>query len=193
MMNIVLFGAPGAGKGTHAELLAHKFGMRHISTGDLLRAEVEAGTPVGKQVDAVMKRGDLVGNDVVIRLVEKAIATTDNGMIFDGFPRTVEQAQLLEFLLSRRNNARIGRVISIDMPREELLRRLRERAAVSGRADDNESTFEHRLEEYDQKTRPVLEYYRGTGLLTSIDGSGEINQTSMRICKIVEMLLQKKA
>ena len=191
MKNIVLFGAPGAGKGTHASLVAEKFDMKHISTGELLRAEVEAQTPTGLQVDAIMKRGDLVGNDIVIQLVSKAIEESTQGLIFDGFPRTVEQAQLLEFLLSHHGGRRIDRVISIDMPREELLRRLRERAAISGRADDREETFAHRLEEYEQKTRPVLDYYRVSGLLVSIDGSGEISQTSNRICQLVERFLSK--
>ena len=144
MKNIVLFGAPGAGKGTHAGLIAEKFDMVHISTGDLLRAEVAAQTPLGRRVDAIMQRGDLVGDDVVVQLVDHAITSSPQGLILDGFPRTVEQAQVLDFLLSH-HGRRLDHVISIDMPRAELIRRLRERAAISGRADDNEATFAHRL------------------------------------------------
>ncbi len=188
MKNIVLFGAPGAGKGTHANLIAEKFNMVHISTGDLLRREVADATPLGLRVKAIMDRGDLVGDDIVIKLVDQAISSHDEGLILDGFPRTVEQAQALEFLLSR-HGKHLNHVISIDMPREILVKRIHERALISNRSDDTEETINHRLEEYELKTKPVLDYYKGSGILISIDGSGEISETSNRICKILEKML----
>lgn len=188
MKNIVLFGAPGAGKGTHANLIAEKFNMVHISTGDLLRREVADATPLGLRVKAIMDRGDLVGDDIVIKLVDQVISSYDEGLILDGFPRTVEQAQALEFLLSH-HGKHLDHVISIDMPREILVKRIHERALISNRSDDNEETINHRLEEYELKTKPVLDYYKGSGILISIDGSGEISETSNRICKILEKML----
>lgn len=190
MKNIVLFGAPGVGKGTHALLLAEKYDLDHFSTGEMLRQEVADGTPLGLRVKSLMDRGDLVGDDVVIGLIDKAIATTDKGIIFDGFPRTVQQAQALDFLLER-HQRRLDCVISIDAPREELVRRIHERAAISNRSDDaDETTIRHRLEEYEEKTRPVVDYYKVSGLLISIDGSGQINQTSMRLCKVVDQMIR---
>lgn len=188
MKNIVLFGAPGAGKGTHANLIAEKFNMVHISTGDLLRHEVADATPLGLRVKAIMDRGDLVGDDIVIKLVDQVISSYDEGLILDGFPRTVEQAQALEFLLSH-HGKHLDHVISIDMPREILVKRIHERALISNRSDDTEETINHRLEEYELKTKPVLDYYKGSGILISIDGSGEISETSNRICKILEKML----
>lgn len=188
MKNIVLFGAPGAGKGTHANLIAEKFNMVHISTGDLLRREVADATPLGLRVKAIMDRGDLVGDDIVIKLVDQVISSYDEGLILDGFPRTVEQAQALEFLLSH-HGKHLDHVISIDMPREILVKRIHERALISNRSDDTEETINHRLEEYELKTKPVLDYYKGSGILISIDGSGEISETSNRICKILEKML----
>lgn len=189
MKNIVLFGAPGVGKGTHAGILAEKYDLLHLSTGDLLRGEVAQGTPLGLRVKASMERGDLVGDDVVIALVDKALASTEQGIILDGFPRTVQQAQALDFLL-RNHRRKLSCVISIDASRDELVRRIHERAVISGRTDDaDDNVIRHRLEEYDAKTKPVTDYYKVSGLLVSIDGSGEINQTSMRLCKVVDLLL----
>mgnify|MGYP002854860425 CR=1 FL=1 len=158
MINIVIFGAPGAGKGTQATLLAEKYDFLHVSTGDLLRQEVRLGTPLGQRAQAIMNRGDLVGDDIVVPLLDRALrqrstlpdpdAAVDpwdrerkglphrpEGCIIDGFPRTVSQAQTLEFMF-RKMERRIDLVVAIDVPREELVRRIHERAAISGRADD---------------------------------------------------------
>jgi len=189
MKNIVLFGAPGVGKGTHASILAEKYDLIHLSTGDLLREEVSHGTAVGKWVQEAMTRGDLVGDDVVIHLVDQALSRNEKGVILDGFPRTVQQAQVLDFLF-KNHKRRLSCVISIDAPQEELIRRIHERALISHRVDDaDETTIRHRLEEYESKTKPVIDYYKVSGMLISIDGSGEINQTSMRLCKIVDQLI----
>ncbi|MBQ7062803.1 MAG: adenylate kinase [Bacteroidales bacterium] len=192
MKNLVLFGAPGVGKGTHAGILAQKYDLLHLSTGDMLRDEIAAGTALGQRVKGLMANGDLVGDDIVIGLVNKALDNTEQGVILDGFPRTVQQAQALDFIFST-HGRRTSCVINIDAPREELVRRIHERALISGRVDDaDDTTIRHRLEEYDSKTKPVVDYYKVAGVLVSIDGSGEINQTSMRLCKVVDYLMKHK-
>ncbi|MBR6418355.1 MAG: nucleoside monophosphate kinase [Bacteroidales bacterium] len=215
MINIVIFGAPGAGKGTQAQLLAEKYDFLHISTGDLLRQEVAMETPMGLRAKAIMNRGDLVGDDIVVSLLSRALehrstlpnpdASLDpwdverNGMphrpegcIIDGFPRTVSQAQTLEFLFGRLKR-KIDCVVAIEVPRDELVRRIHERAAISGRADDTEEVIRHRIDLYDQQTTPVLDYYRVSGLLVSVDGSGEIAQTNNRICETLDMVMKIKS
>ena len=212
MINIVIFGAPGAGKGTQAQLLAEKYDFLHISTGDLLRQEVKLETPMGLRAKAIMNRGDLVGDDIVVPLLSRALQyrstnpDPDNeqdpwdkeifgemhrpeGCIIDGFPRTVQQAQTLEFLFGRLKR-RIDLVIAIEVPREELVRRIHERAAISGRADDTEEVIRHRIELYDLQTKPVLDYYRVSGLLVSVDGSEEIPDTNHRICTAIDLKLE---
>jgi adenylate kinase len=215
MINIVIFGAPGAGKGTQAKLLAEKYDFLHISTGDLLRQEVELQTPMGQRAQAIMNRGDLVGDDIVVSLLGRALelrstlpdpdAALDpwdverhgrphrpEGCIIDGFPRTVSQAKTLEFLFGRLKR-KIDCVVAIDVPRDELVRRIHERAAISGRADDTEEVIRHRLDLYDQQTMPVLDYYRVSGLLVTVDGRGEISETNSRICQTLELVMHLKA
>lgn len=214
MINIVIFGAPGAGKGTQAQLLAEKFDFLHISTGELLRQEVTLGTPLGQRAKAIMDRGDLVGDDIVVALLDRALrqrstlpdpdAAVDpwdrerhgdphrpEGCIIDGFPRTVQQAQTLEFIFNKLQR-KIDCVIAIDVPRDELVRRIHERAAISGRADDTEEVIRHRIKLYDQQTQPVLDYYRVSGLLIAVDGSGEIAETNTRICQTLERVMNLK-
>lgn len=211
MINIVIFGAPGAGKGTQAQLLAEKYDFLHISTGDLLRQEVALETPMGLRAKAIMNRGDLVGDDIVVALLARALANRSTlpnpedavdpwdrelhgephrpeGCIIDGFPRTVQQAQTLEFLFGKLKR-KIDCIIAIDVPREELVRRIHERAAISGRADDTEEVIRHRIELYDQQTQPVLDYYRVSGMLITVDGSGEIAETNGRICQTLNRVM----
>ena len=217
MKNIILCGAPGAGKGTQAGLLAEKFDLIHLSTGEMLRREVSQGTPLGMRVKGIMERGDLVGDDIVVNLIAKAL---DNGrnelldewdelrlrracgigpddplpekpqpsIIYDGFPRTVQQCQMLEFLFQKKQR-KLDCVISIDVPQEELVRRIHERALISNRSDDTEDVIRHRLEEYEDKTRPVLDYYKVSGRLVSVDGSGEISETNTRLCQVLQYVL----
>ena len=189
MKNIVLFGAPGAGKGTHAALMAEKYDLMHLSTGDLLRREVEAGTPLGRQVKETMKRGDLVDDETIVKLVGRAIGDTHRGIVFDGFPRTVAQAHTLDALLCYCQRS-LDAVISIEVPRHALLRRMQERADLLHRPDDNEETFRHRLDQYDAHTRPVVDYYRAHGKFYSIDGSGSIVETSTRLSDTLEHYLK---
>ena len=185
MKNIVPFGAPGAGKGTHAALLAEKYDLMHLSTGDLLRHEVEADTPLGRQVKETMERGDLVDDETIVKLVGKAIGGTHRGIVFDGFPRTVAQAGTLDVILTYCQRS-LDAVISIEVPRHELLRRMQERALIQHRTDDTEATFRHRLDQYDAKTRPVVDYYRSHGKFYSIDGSGNIPETATRLSQTFE-------
>lgn len=208
MINIVIFGAPGVGKGTQAKLLAEKYDFLHISTGDLLRQEVAMQTTIGKRAQAIMNRGDLVGDDIVVALLDRALRLRSTlpdpdsqidpwdrelhgephrpeGCIVDGFPRTVQQAQTLDFMF-RRLNRRIDLVLAIEVQRDELVRRIHERAAISGRADDTEEIIRHRLNLYDQQTQPVLDYYRVSGLLVTVDGSGEIPDTNGRLCRVID-------
>lgn len=212
MINIVIFGAPGAGKGTQAGLLAEKYDFLHVSTGDLLRQEVRLQTSAGRRAKAIMDRGDLVGDDIVVSLLDRALRQRSThpdpdsqedpwdverkgmphrpeGCIIDGFPRTVQQAQTLEFLFKKLER-KIDLVIAIDVPREELVRRIHERAAISGRSDDTEEVIRHRLDLYDEETQPVLDYYRVSGLLVTVDGSGEISETNNRICQVLDQRLQ---
>ncbi|MBR1644907.1 MAG: adenylate kinase [Bacteroidales bacterium] len=187
-LNFVLFGAPGAGKGTHADILANRYHLTHVSTGELLRREVEAGSELGKQVQQLMERGELVDDSIVIALIEKAIRNDEQGLIFDGFPRTVQQADALNTLFQKYGRT-LSTVINIDVEREELLRRIHERAQVSNRADDhNEETIAHRLDEYEAKTKPLLDYYQKANLLISVPAAGEIDDTQARI---VETLLKR--
>ena len=219
MKNIILFGAPGAGKGTQASLLAEKYDLIHLSTGEMLRQEVAQDTPLGRRVKDIMLRGDLVSDDIVVNLIAKAIdsgrgtaldewdearlrraigiSETDPlperpqpSILYDGFPRTVQQCQMLEFIF-RQKDRRLDAVISIDVPQEELVRRIHERALISNRSDDTEEVIRHRLEEYEDKTRPVLDYYKVSGRLVSIDGSGEISETNSRLCKVMDVLLSR--
>ncbi len=214
MINIVIFGAPGAGKGTQATLLAEKYDFLHISTGDLLRQEVSLRTPIGLRAKAIMDRGDLVGDDIVVQLLHRALQQRSThpdpdsqedpwdvarkghnrrpeGCIVDGFPRTVQQAQTLDFVV-RRLKRTIDLIVAIDVPRDLLIQRIYERAAVSGRSDDTEEVIRHRLELYDRQTQPVLDYYRLSGRLTTVDGSGEISQTNSRICQVIDQMLAKE-
>ncbi len=185
-LNFVLFGAPGAGKGTHADIIAKRYHLNHISTGDLLRKEVTEGTELGKLVKDIMDRGDLVDDSIVETLIEKAIRNDDQGLIFDGFPRTVKQADALNRLFEKYGRT-LSTVIRIDVDKNELVRRIHERSQISNRSDDNEATIRHRLEEYEEKTLPLLQYYKNAGILITVNASGEIDDTQ---AAIVEALIK---
>ena len=169
---MLLIGPPGSGKGTQGELLSRRLGLEHIAAGDLLRAEVAAGTSIGREVSALLERGELVPDQTVIDLVlPKVIAAAQaGGYLLDGFPRSVEQAVEARKLADRAN-AGPDAVVYLDVPREELARRILERAKVQGRTDDNEHTVVTRLHVFDEATRPLIEYYRGRGLLHVIDAA----------------------
>lgn len=185
MNNLVIFGAPGAGKGTHASILAERYDLYHLSTGDRLRQEVASGSPLGKEIQAIMNRGELVDDDTVTKIVNKAIIEDPRGIIFDGFPRTVRQAVVLDLLLQIYHQ-RLNCVVRIDVPRDELVRRIHERAVISGRHDDtDDAIINRRLDEYENKTFPVIDYYRQNGVLLTVDAAGSIEETRDRIAAAV--------
>lgn len=182
---MVIFGAPGAGKGTHASILAERYDLYHLSTGDRLRQEVASGSPLGKEIQAIMNRGELVDDDTVTKIVNKAIIEDPRGIIFDGFPRTVRQAVVLDLLLQIYHQ-RLNCVVRIDVPRDELVRRIHERAVISGRHDDtDDAIINRRLDEYENKTFPVIDYYRQNGVLLTVDAAGSIEETRDRIAAAV--------
>ena len=185
MKNIVIFGAPGAGKGTQSDYIVQHYGLTHISTGDLLRKEIADETELGRRIKSIMDAGQLVSDDIVVEMMDRAIATDTHGMLFDGFPRTVSQAETLDRLL-----AKYGReltcMVQLEVPEEELMRRLLERAKIQGRADDNETTIANRLAEYHQKTLPVAQYYAAQGKQLLINGLGTVEEISRRILKAIE-------
>jgi adenylate kinase len=171
-MNVLLIGPPGSGKGTQGERLAARLGLEHLAAGDLLRAEVQAGTPLGREVAGLMRRGELVPDDVIVSLVMPRVlaAAEANGYLLDGFPRSVEQAAEAR-KLAERTGAGPDAVIYLDAPQDELIRRILGRAAKEGRADDNPETVANRLRVFDEATAPLVDHYRERGLLHVIDAN----------------------
>lgn len=177
MLNIVLFGPPGAGKGTQSQNLINKYGLVHLSTGDLLRTEIARGTELGVKAKEIMDRGILVSDDIVIGMIENKLDANPsaNGFIFDGFPRTKAQAEALDDLLQKKGTA-ISCMLALEVDEAELTRRLLERGKESGRADDrDEATIKNRINEYNNKTLPLKEYYSAEGKFHSIHGIGSVN------------------
>lgn len=190
MLNIVLFGPPGAGKGTQSEKLIDKYNLTHISTGDLFRKHLGEGTELGKLAQKYMDDGFLVPDEVVIGMVDAKIqASTDvNGFIFDGFPRTVNQAEALDKLMNSKG-CPISGMIALSVPFEELKKRLLERGKVSKRADDqSEEKINNRIQVYQEETLPVSEYYKNQGKFSSINGVGSIDEIFSNICTVIDGL-----
>lgn len=181
-MRLVFLGPPGSGKGTQAKQLAERLGVPAISTGDILREAVRQGSPLGGRAKAVMDAGELVPDDVMVELIRERIAAPDarGGFLLDGFPRTVEQARALERLLEG-NGAALDAVINLSAPEEVLVGRLLLRASSEGRSDDRPETVAERLRVYRAKTEPLVSHYRRLGLLTDVDGVGEIAEVARRI------------
>ena len=181
-MNIILFGPPAAGKGTQAKRLVAGRGMVQLSTGDMLRAARTSGSPLGLKVAGIMDRGDLVSDAIVIALIEEALPATEaaGGAIFDGFPRTIPQAEALDELLAGRG-AKIDLVLRLRVDDEALLARVTSRFAQEGRADDNPDSFKIRLANYNAQTAPLLPHYLAQGKLVEVDGMGAIDQVAQEI------------
>ena len=193
MLNIALFGPPGAGKGTQSEFLIKQHNLFYISTGDLLRKEMAAKTRLGLEARDIIAAGGLVSDEIIVQIIEKTI--TDNagsgGFLFDGFPRTYIQAYILEGLMLKLHTS-LNCLISLTVPEEESVRRLLHRGTTSGRSDDNEAVICNRLREYNQKTLPVLQFYRDKGIYVEVDGTADIAAVHRQITGIIQQELSKK-
>jgi adenylate kinase len=181
-MRIVLLGAPGSGKGTQATLLKNRLNVPHISTGEILRAAVTAGTPLGLQAKAVMESGALVSDEIVLGMLEERFrrSDVDGGFILDGYPRNLAQANALEGLLQRLGQP-IDRAVQLDVSEDLLLARLAGRAQAEGRADDNPQSVAHRLHVYQEQTAPVIDFYQKHGTLIRVPGEGSVEEILERI------------
>ena len=194
MFNLILFGPPGSGKGTQSEKIVEKFGLIHLSTGNLLRQEISDKTPLGLEAKNFMDKGQLVPDEVVIGMIDSCLEKHPRakGFLFDGFPRTVAQAEALDRLLSLKKTS-ISKVIALDVDEEELVRRLLKRGQTSGRSDDtNEDVIRKRFAVYKNETEPVAEYYKQQGKLETIKGVGSVNDIfdSLSTCIEGEMASQ---
>ena len=186
-----MFGPPGSGKGTQSVTLAEKYNLLHLSTGDMLRAELAAGTELGRKMSAIMAAGELVPDDVVIAMIAQKIDSTTGkaGFIFDGFPRTVEQADALQEMLNERG-MKIDLMLVLEVNDMELMDRMKKRALVSGRADDaDEAVINNRIAVYQAKTEPVIEFGRRAGVSRIVDGVGSIDEIFSRLCNQVETII----
>lgn len=183
-MNIILFGAPGAGKGTQALKLADYFGIPHLSTGKALRENIEKRTPLGRRVKYILDAGKLAPDEVVIELVANELDKPEyaEGVILDGFPRTVEQAEALDQLFDERDR-KLDAFIILDVPEKELVHRILERG--EGRSDDTPKKIRTRLQIYHERTEPVLNYYKEQGIVQKVDGTGDVDEIFKRIVDAV--------
>jgi adenylate kinase len=190
MKNIVIFGAPGSGKGTQSELLIQKYGFKHISTGDVLRAEIAAGTELGKTAQGFIDHGQLIPDSLMIEILAHKYdeLCPCEGLIFDGFPRTVAQAEIFDDLLKERGY-KLDALFELVTPDEVLIERMLSRAQTSGRADDNPETIRKRVEVYHQQTAPVLDFYKARSMYTPIDGTLSIEGTAQAVADEVAALL----
>ena len=191
MLNIVLFGPPGSGKGTQSEKVIEKYGLVHISTGDILREEVAAQTDLGKQAKEIMDKGELVSDKIVIGMIRKKLEENQggSGFIFDGFPRTVDQARELRKALTDYDE-RVGVMISLEVPREELVKRLLNRGKETGRSDDNMETINNRIDVYNRQTIPVTYYYDKMHKHAAVEGTGSVNKIFESIVEVISMVKQ---
>ena len=189
MLNIVIFGAPGSGKGTQSELLIEKYGLKHVSTGEILRNEIKNETKLGKLADSYMSQGQLVPDEVVIAMLEDLVKRNRhaNGFIFDGFPRTLPQGESLDKILAD-NGQEISIVLSLRVEDEELIDRLLKRGQILGRSDDNRETIESRLKVFYNQTSPLKLFYEKQGKLVNIEGSGSIEKIFESIEKEIDKL-----
>ncbi len=186
MFNLILFGPPGAGKGTQAIKIAEKFGWKHVSTGDILRAEVSQGTPLGLKVKAVMEAGHLVSDELLIEIMESVFVnnTTVSGFVLDGFPRTLKQAQELDEMLAQHDES-VSMVLALEVNEDELVTRLLKRALEQGRKDDTEEVIKNRLVQYHHHTAPLVEYYRAKNLYKEVHGVGSIDDIFAQLCSVI--------
>ena len=190
MKNIVIFGAPGSGKGTQSDLMIEHYGLGHISTGDVLRAEIKKGTELGKTAQSYIDKGNLIPDELMISIlanVYDSFGRGHKGVIFDGFPRTIPQAEALKKMLDERGD-KVAAMIELDVPEDELMTRLIKRGQDSGRADDDEETIKKRLIVYHSQTQPLIEWYKKEGLHHHINGFGTLERIFGDIRKVIDNL-----
>ena len=193
MLNIILCGAPGSGKGTQSGFITEKYGLQHLSTGDVLRAEIASGSELGKQIDALISQGNLVPDEMMYGVIENYISSLpkdSKGMIFDGYPRTVAQAESLTKLLKKYNMEAI--MIDLLVDEQLLIQRLIERGKVSGRADDNLNTIRHRIAVYHNQTEPIAHYYLHHGNYCPVNGNHGMEDVFLQIERIIERFQEER-
>ena len=185
-MNLLIFGPPGAGKGTQAARISARRGIPHISTGEMLRVAVESGSELGQRVKRIIERGHLVSDEVMGELVDQRLGEADamSGFLLDGFPRTAAQVGILDSILG--DERQVDAVLMLDVPDDELAERLLRRASIEGRPDDNRETIEERLRVYRARTEPVAGIYEKRGLLRTVDGTGSIDEVFARIEAVLD-------
>jgi len=187
MLNLVIFGGPGSGKGTQSENIVKEYSLFHISTGDVLRRIIASGSQLGQQVDSIISKGNLIPDEMMVEILANELDSnpaTANGVIFDGFPRTINQAKALKHMLANRNT-KVHAVIGLEVDDEQLTQRLLKRGQDSGRSDDNIETIKQRLDVYHNQTSPLRDYYVNEGKYLAIDGTGTIEQITTSIIEAV--------
>ena len=187
MLNIVIFGAPGSGKGTQSERIVEKYGINHISTGDVLRAEIKNGTELGKTAKGYIDQGQLIPDELMIDILASVFDSFEDskGVIFDGFPRTIAQAEALKKMLAERGQD-VTVMVDLEVPEDELMTRLIKRGKDSGRADDNEETIKKRLHVYHSQTAPLIDWYKNEKKYQHINGLGTMDGIFADICEAVD-------
>lgn len=189
MLNIVIFGAPGSGKGTQSARIVEKYGVNHISTGDVLRAEIKAGTELGKTAKGYIDQGQLLPDELIIGILASTLDSfkESKGVIFDGFPRTIAQAEALKAMLAERGQE-VSIMLDLDVPEDELMTRLIKRGQESGRADDNEETIKKRLVVYHSQTSPLIDWYKKEGQYCHINGLGTMDGIFAEIAEAIDKI-----
>lgn len=189
VLNVVIFGAPGSGKGTQSAYIVEKYGLEHLSTGDLLRAEQQTQSDLGKLIESYTSQGNLVPDELIISMLAKVLdkVKSEKGYIFDGFPRTTAQAEALKVMLAERN-MKVSIMLDLDVTEAELIDRLLKRGLTSGRLDDNFETIQKRIQVYHSKTAPVKDFYKKEGLATDILGTGTMDEIFSRITTAIDTL-----
>lgn len=190
MLNIIIFGAPGSGKGTQSQKLTEKYGLEHVSTGDMLRAEIEAGTEFGKIADSYISNGNLIPDEVMISKLNDLMEKRNGvkGFILDGFPRTIAQGKALDVMMDE-HDEKVTIVVSLEVEEEELINRILKRGEISGRSDDNRETVEKRLNVYREQTEPLKNFYMEQGKLVRVPGMGSVDEIFDSITTIIDRLL----
>jgi adenylate kinase len=194
MLNVVIFGAPGSGKGTQSELVISKYGLHHISTGEILREEMEKQTELGKIADGYIQKGQLIPDDLIVKILSDILVKNPNsrGYIFDGFPRTIAQGEALDNMM-REKETSVAAVFNLEVDEDELIDRLLKRGNEQGRLDDNLETIQNRLTVYHSQTEPLKKYYKKKGKLFTIKGNNLVEDVFEQITEVLDLLsFQKK-